>query len=213
MEFKKVAQKTLGIKDRNTYMLLDNDATSGRIKNKLRLMLSEVKKGDTIYFYYNGHGVPDPENNSEPYMLPSDMIPDFITAEKEFALKNIYKQLSDSSASYVVGFVDSCFSGATDGESIIKGVAASRLAPKKVTFNEEKMVIITAGQKKQYSNMYKEKGHRMFSYYVMKSLIAGKRDINSLYKEVSYKVSEQSNELGALKKQEPTIDGNKKIRL
>jgi len=213
IEFKKVAQKTLGIKDRNTEMLLDNEATSGRIKNKLRVMLSEVKKGDTIYFYYNGHGVPDPANNSEPYMLPSDMIPDFITAEKEFALKNIYKQLSNSKASYVVGFVDSCFSGATDGVSIIKGVAASRLAPKKVTFNKKKMAIITAGQKKQYSNMYKEKGHRMFSYYVMKSLIAGKRDINSLYKEVSYKVSEQSNELGALKKQEPTLDGNKNIKL
>lgn len=213
IEFKKVAQKTLGVTDRNTYMLLDNEATSGRIKNKLQLMLSEIKKGDTIYFYYNGHGIPDPKKDSEPYMLPSDMIPDFITSEKEFALKNIYQKLSNSNASQVVGFIDSCFSGATDGTSIIKGVAASRLAPKKVTFNKNKMVILTAGQKKQYSNMYKEKGHRMFSYYLMKSLLKGKKDINSIYKEVSYKVSEQSNELGALKKQEPTIDGNTKIKL
>jgi len=34
-----------------------------------------------------------------------------------------------------------------------------------------------------------------------------------LFKEVSYKVSETSNELGALKKQEPTLDGNIKIKL
>ncbi|MEA2098828.1 MAG: DUF1566 domain-containing protein [Campylobacterota bacterium] len=213
LAFKKVAQKTLGIKERNSYTLLDNKATGTAIKNKLRLLLSEVKKGDTIYFYYNGHGIPDPAKGGEPYMLPSDGIPDFIVGEKSFSLKNIYKQLSDSKASKVVAFVDSCFSGATDGVSIIKGVAGSRLAPKKVVFDKSKMVVLSAGQKKQYSNMYQEKGHRMFSYFVMKSLLDGKKDINIFYKEVSYKVSEASNELGALKKQEPTIDGNVKIKL
>ncbi|MEA2019226.1 MAG: DUF1566 domain-containing protein [Campylobacterota bacterium] len=213
LAFKKVAQKTLGIKERNSYTLINSKATGTAIKNKLRLLLSEVKKDDTIYFYYNGHGIPDSSKHGEPYMLPSDGIPDFIVSEKEFSLKNIYKKLSDSKASKVVAFIDSCFSGATDGVSIIKGVAGSRLAPKRVIFDKSKMVVLTAGQKKQYSNMHKEKGHRMFSYFVMKSLLDGKKDINMLYKEVSYKVSEASNELGALKKQEPTLDGNKKIKL
>ena len=211
--FKKVAQKTLGISERHSYTLIDSKATGTAIKNRLRLLLSEVKKGDTVYFYYNGHGIPDPKNSGEPYMLPSDGIADFIVGEKEFALKNIYKQLSDSKASKVVAFVDSCFSGATDGVSIIKGVAGSRLAPKKVVFDKSKMAVITSGQKKQYSNMYAKKGHRLFSYFVMKSLLEGKKDINMLYKEVSYKVSNTSNEFGVLKKQEPTIDGNLKIRL
>ncbi|MBL0709108.1 MAG: caspase family protein, partial [Sulfurimonas sp.] len=213
LAFKKVAQKTLGIKERNSYTLINNKATGTAIKNKLRILLSEVKKGDTIYFYYNGHGIPNASQGGEPYLLPSDAIPDFIVSEKEFSLKNIYKQLSDSKASKVVAFVDSCFSGATDGVSIIKGVAGSRLAPKRVKFDTSKMVVLTAGQKKQYSNMYEEKGHRMFSYFVMKSLLEGKKDVNMLYKEVSYKVSEASNELGALKKQEPTLDGNRKIKL
>jgi uncharacterized caspase-like protein len=213
LAFKKVAQKTLGIKERNSYTLLDNKATGTAIKNRLRLLLSEVKKGDTIYFYYNGHGIPDPSRGGEPYMLPSDGIPDFIVEEKQFSLRNIYKQLSDSKANKVVAFVDSCFSGATDGVSIIKGVAGSRLVPKKVIFNKSKMVVLTAGRKKQYSNMYQDKGHRMFSYFVMKSLLSGKKDINLLFKEVSYKVSNTSNELGALKKQEPTIAGNRKIQL
>jgi len=211
--FKNVAKKTLGISERHSYTLIDNKATGTAIKNRLRLLLSEVKKGDTIYFYYNGHGIPDPKNSGEPYMLPSDGIADFIVSEKEFALKNIYKQLSDSKASKVVAFVDSCFSGATDGVSIIKGVAGSRLAPKKVVFDKSKMAVITAGQKKQYSNMFAKKGHRLFSYFLMKSLLDGKKDINLLYKEVSYKVSNKSNEFGVLKKQEPTIDGNLKISL
>jgi hypothetical protein len=211
--FKQVAKKVLGVSERHCYTLLDSKATGTNIKNKLRLMLSEVKKGDTIYFYYNGHGIPDPKKDGEPYMLPSDGIPDFIVSEKDFALKNIYKKLSNSKASKVIAFVDSCFSGATDGVSIIKGVAGSRLVPKKVVFDKSKMVVLTAGQKKQYSNMYKEKGHRMFSYFVMKSLLGGKKDVNMIFKEVSYKVSEKSNDLGALKKQEPTIDGNKKLKL
>ncbi|MEA3315905.1 MAG: caspase family protein, partial [Campylobacterota bacterium] len=213
LAFKKVAKKTLGIKERNSYTLINNKATGTAIKNRLKMLLSEVKKGDTIYFYYNGHGIPDPSKSGEPYMLPSDGIPDFIVSEKAFSLKNIYKQLSDSKADNVVAFVDSCFSGATDGVSIIKGVAGSRLVPKKVNFDKSKMVVLTAGQKKQYSNMYQEKGHRMFSYFVMKSLLSGKKDIDDIYKEISYKVSDKSNELGALKKQEPTINGNRDIKL
>lgn len=213
LAFKQVAKKTLGIKERNCYTLIDDKATSGRIKSKLKLLLSEVKKGDTIYFYYNGHGIPVAVQNNEPYMLPSDIIPDFIASEKEFALKNIYKSLTDSKASKVVAFVDSCFSGATDGVSVMKGVAGSKLVSKKVSFDKSKMAVITAGQKKQYSNMYQDKGHRLFSYYMMKSLLKGKKDISDIFKEVSYKVSETSNEFGALKKQEPTFDGNSKIKL
>ena len=211
--FKDVAKKTLGIKERNIVTLLDNKATAGRIKNQLRIFLSEIKQGDTLYFYYNGHGIPDPTNEGEPYILPSDMVPDFIVSEQGFALKNIYQQLSNSKAGKVVAFIDSCFSGSTDGRAVIKGVAASRLIPKQVGFDKDKMVILTAGQKMQYSNMYKEKGHRMFSYFVMKSLLEGKRDVSLLFKEISYKVSEASNELGSLKKQEPTLDGNNEIEL
>lgn len=211
--FKKVAKKTLGIQERNVYTLIDSKATGTAIQNKLALMLKNVKKGDTIYFYYNGHGVPNPKLDNEPFLLPSDEIPDFVTNKKEFALKNLYKKLSDSKANKVVAFVDSCFSGATDGVSLIKGVAASRLAPKKVKFNKSKMVVLTAGQKKQYSNMYKEKGHRMFSYFLMKSLLNGKKDIKRIFTEVSHKVSEKSHDLGDMKKQEPTISGITTIRL
>ena len=213
LEFQKVAKKVLGVSERHCYTMIDAKATAQNIKNRMRLLLADVKKGDTIYFYYNGHGIPDAKHGGEPYMLPSDAIPDFIIEDKTFALKNIYKKLSDSKASHVVAFVDSCFSGATDGVSIIKGVAGSRLAPKKVLFDKEKMVVLTAGEKKQYSNVYETKGHRMMSYFVMKSLIEGKKDMNALFKEVSYKVSEASNELGPLKKQEPTLSGNRKIKL
>ncbi|MDQ1340079.1 MAG: hypothetical protein QG567_1236 [Campylobacterota bacterium] len=211
--FAKVAQKTLGVSDRNTYALIDSKATAGSIKDKLNLLLNEVKEGDTIYFYYNGHGIPDVAKGGEPYMLPSDKIPDFITKEDEFSLKQIYKKLGDSKADKVIAVVDSCFSGATDGIAQIKGVAATRVKPKAVTFDQTKMVVLSAGKDTQYSNMYEDKGHRLFSYFVMKSLLGGKKTITELFREVSYKTSEASNELGALKKQEPTMQGNDKLEL
>ncbi|MFA0349829.1 caspase family protein, partial [Vibrio sp. 10N.222.55.C6] len=108
----------------------------------------------------------------------------YITDDEFFKLDNLYKTLSSSKAGKIVVMVDSCFSGATDGVSVIKGVAASRLAPKKVSIDPERMVVITAGRDKEYSNMYQEKGHRLFSYYLMKSMIEGNKDVNTLYQDV-----------------------------
>ncbi|NVJ61857.1 MAG: caspase family protein [Gammaproteobacteria bacterium] len=207
-----VAKKVLGVPERHVYELIDRDATSGAIKDKLRLMLDNVAEGDTVYFYYSGHGIPAiPEN--EPYILPQDKIPDYITDDPFFKLDNLYKTLSSSKASKIVVMVDSCFSGATDGVSVIKGVAASRLAPKKVSIDPERMVVITAGRDKEYSNMYQEKGHRLFSYYLMKSMIDGNRDIGALYQDVYDQVKSASFEMGDLKRQHPTITGNQTISL
>ncbi len=211
--FTKVMQKKLGISKRHTYLLLDNKATTARILNSLQIMLNEVKPGDTIYFYYNGHGIPDPKKGNAPFILPSDQIPDFVVQNDKLMLQNIYNKLSSSKAGKVIAFIDSCFSGATDGKSVIKGVAATRLVPKQVTFDRKKMVVITAGRKTQYSNMYPAKGERLFTYYVMKSILKGRKDIKTLYNEVYVKVKDTSNSFGPLKVQEPTILGNGNLKL
>ena len=211
--FTQVAQRTLGISKRNTYQLIDGQATVGAIKDKVRLMLSHVKKGDEIFFYYNGHGIPDPKEQNQPYFLASDKIPDFVTQEPFFKLENFYRLLSNSKAEKIVSFVDSCFSGASDGGAIIKGVASSRLAPKKVSFDYDKMVVLTAGRNKQYANVFAQKGNRLFSYFLMKKILEGEKDIDILYKEVRAKVREESHKMGDLKLQEPSIEGNRTLKL
>jgi len=210
--FKKVAQKTLGISKNHTYCLIDEEATSGAIKDNLIFLTEKVNRGDIIYFYYSGHGIPVLPKN-EPYILPQDKVPDFVSKENFFKLNQIYRFLSESKASKIIAFVDSCFSGATDGKSVIKGVAASRLIPKSVLFDEEKMVILSAGRNKQYSNMYSDRGHRLFSYFLMKSLLSGRKKINAIYEEVFNNVLNISREMGDIKKQEPTIRGNQDISL
>jgi len=207
-----VANKALGVPNRHIYSLIDQKATSGAIKDNLRLMLDNVSEGDTVYFYYSGHGIPALPDN-DPYILPQDKIPDYIKDDPYFKLNNIYRTLSDSKAGKIIVLVDSCFSGATDGVSVIKGVAASRLVPKKVAIDQDRMVVITAGRDKEYSNMYAEKEQRLFSYYLMKSLIEGQRSIEGVYQDVYDNVKSTSFEMGDLKRQHPTILGNKTLLL
>ena len=136
--FTQVAQKRLGISQEKTRMLLNDEATSAKINYYLDDMLRHLKKGDSVYFYYSGHGIPVPSKKNEPYILAQDMSPDYVANYENFKLQNIYKKLSDSKASKVVAFVDSCFSGGADNQSLLKGVAATRVKAKSVRFDEQK---------------------------------------------------------------------------
>ncbi|WP_373034946.1 S41 family peptidase [Sulfurimonas sp.] len=209
--FSSLMQKKYGIEKHHSLVLLDDEATMGKIRNKMKRLLRQVKAGDTIYFYYNGHGIPVPSQKNEPYLLPSDVEPEFASDDDFFKMRNIYKLLSDSRADKVVAIIDSCFSGGNDGSALIKGVAATRLVPKKVTFDDKKMVILFAGRGTQYSNMFEKKGHRLFSYYVMDSILKGRDDIEMLYNEVYVNVKDESFKMGDLHLQEPTVLGNKKL--
>jgi hypothetical protein len=179
--FVKIMQKTQGVPPENSYIMLDEKASQARIKTNIKKMLRRLKPGDTIYFYYNGHGIPVPSQHNMPYLLAYDTEPDFVTDDAFFSLQNIYAKLSDSVAGKVVAVVDSCFSGVTDGKAVNKGVAATRVIPKRTSFNQEKMVVMSAGKGNQYSNAYDKKGHRLFSYFVMKNILEGKSDIKLLY--------------------------------
>ena len=210
--FVKVAQKILGVSTQNTYALINENATSSDIKNKMKLMLRNIKEGDTIYFYYNGHGVPAVDKENEAFILSMDMMPDFVSDEPAFMMKQMYKELSDSKAGSVIAIIDSCFSGSTDCKSIQKGVAATRVKPKDIDFDKTKMVVLTAGKGTQYSNAYNQKSHRMFSYFVMEELLKGDKNLKELYGNV-YKNTKETTQAnyGDMRIQEPTMDGNSDI--
>ena len=212
--FKQVAMKTLGIRERQAYVLLDDDATSASIQDKLRFMLRNVKAGDKIYFYYSGHGIPAPNKDNAAYILAADKSPDFVADNDFFAVDTIYKTLTDSPASQVIAFMDSCFTGQTDGKSVFGGTkAATSLAPKRSQFDTTKMAVITAGTDRQFSNALQGRGHRLFSYYLMQSMLKGRSDIASLYKEVSLNVEDASRELGDINLQQPVLTGNADLAL
>ena len=215
--FTKIGEKRLGVPQENSYVLINEGATQAKIKTAFNKLLARVKTGDTLYFYYNGHGVPIANQNFEPYMLAQDSDPDYIGDERFFALNNIYGILSASKASKVIAIVDSCFSGVTDGKSVLKGVAATKMKPKVVDFNKDKMVVLTAGKDYQYSNGYDKKGYRMFSFFAMKDLLSNNlenKPVKDFYKEIKSETYDASlQEYGDNRTQEPTISGNESLDL
>lgn len=212
--FAKVANKTLGVPQENTFLLINENATAAEIKNKLKLFMRNIDKDDEIYFYYNGHGIPAADKENEPFILSADMMPDFVSEEPFFMLKQIYSELSLSKASSVIAIVDSCFTGTTDGKSIQKGVAATKMKPKGVDFDKSKMAVITAGKDNQYSNAYNQKAHRLFSFFVMQELIKGEKNIKQLYEKVYRQTKDTTmKNYGHTRLQEPQIDGNEKLEL
>ncbi len=209
--FKKAMQTRFGVDERHTYALLDEQATSGAIKDKLRSLIKNVKEDDTIYFYYSGHGIP--AKSGDAYILPQDKIVDFIDKEPFFKLENIYAMLSDSKAKHSFAFIDSCFSGKTDDVLVFKGVAPGLIQTKKAAYDKEKMTIITAGLNDEFSNMYENKKYRLFTYYLTQALIDDTSSVDIFYEKVHVQVAEQSLEMGDRYEQTPQMYGNAKVKL
>ena len=210
--FTKVLQKVKGVPLNHTYMMLNHEASQANIKTNLKKMLRKVHPQDTIYFYYNGHGIPIPKQRNEPYILAADSDPEYIQDEAFFALQNVYSLLSHSKAKKVIAVIDSCFTGVTDGVAILKGVAATKLVPKRLTFNQENMAILYAGKDYQYSNAFETKGHRIFSFYIMKNILEGSTRVNTLFSKTRIQTYNTSYEtFGDLRVQEPTLKGNKNL--
>jgi Ankyrin repeats (3 copies) len=213
--FTQTLAKVKGVPEGQIISLLDEQATSGNIKTKLKKLLEQgISEGDTLYFYYNGHGIPAVSEQNEPYLLPTDMIQDYVTTEPFFKLDNIYNMLENSKAGSVIVFMDSCFTGTTDGVSVFKGMAATRLAPKKTSVDASgQIAILAAGKSNQFSSAWHDKGHRLFSYYIMKAFLEGSDSIEELYSYVSENVSTTSREIGGIDSlQDPTVMGNSSLR-
>jgi hypothetical protein len=209
--FVAAAQKTFGIPKENIVFLRDDKATTGAVKDAVLKISERAEPGDTIYFYYSGHGIPDPASN-EAFILPKDKSVEYVGKEPDLKLRHIYQTLEKSKAAKVVAIVDACFSGMTDGEAVYKGVAAGYYKPKAYV-PTAKMVILTAGKDTQFSNSFDAKKHRMFSYYLIKSMLEGRKDMVDIYQDVRLKVKDESRKKGGNYEQEPQMIGNGKLKL
>ncbi len=211
--FAQVASKSLGIHEKRKKILLDDQASSGAIEDNLKTLLQDVGLKDSIYFYYSGHGIPVPDKENEPYILPADKIPQFIGDDAFYRVANIYKALQASKARQAFLFMDSCFTGQADNRPVIEDVANAVIRPKKLHIPKNgKLAVLTAGTKDQFSNAYPEKGHRLFSYFLMQQLLSGHKTFGELALQVEAQVADQTKGFGS-QKQNPVALGNPQLRL
>lgn len=172
--FAEYCKKTLGIPEKNVHFV--TNATLNNIKHEIKWMqdVIAVYKGEAkAIFYYAGHGIPD-EQNKNAYLLPIDGYGSDVTTG--YALEDLYKALGSLPSKSVTVFLDACFSGAKrDGDML----ASARGVAIKVKQNNPtgNMVVFTAAQGDETAYPYKEKGHGLFTYYLLKKLQETKGDV------------------------------------
>lgn len=205
LSFEKLAKTTLGIPAENIITLINSEASSGQLKSKLAFIKEIPEKGGSIYLFYAGHGVPG--KDGKVYMLPSDMSADSIHLEPNLQLDKIYKNLSQSLASNIFVFMDSCFSGKDDKGALLYRGVAPVMRVNKTKIESRKLTIMTAGANTDFANDYTEKNQRLFSYHLINELSQGTKDLKKAYDSVRRKVKRTSLQKGIGYKQVPQIYG------
>ncbi len=172
--FGKYCNKTLGIPFKNLKHY--KDATFGNMHDAMKRIkdISDAYNGDiNVIFYYAGHGVPS-ENGNESYLLPVDA--DATQTAVCYPVKQLYEELGALNAKSVVVFLDACFSGSKRSDGMLVAARGTAIKPReqKVKGN---MVVFSASSGEQTAFPYEEKGHGMFTYFLLEKLRADKGDV------------------------------------
>lgn len=194
---------TLGVPYENirTY----HNATYGRMLEALADLksIAGVYEGDLkVIFYYCGHGAPD-ESSMESYLLPVDAYK--VSPNVCLSLKKLYGDLAELNAESVTVFLDACFSGATRNGEMLASARAVVIRPREELL-QGNVVSFSASNGSETALQYDEKGHGMFTYYLLKKLQESKGDVTlgELSDYVKKKVLQKSIVINR-KKQTPSL--------
>ena len=201
--FASYCQKTLGIPKQNIRSY--PDATYGNILSAIKDIKSIAKAYDgnlNVIFYYAGHGIPN-EATKDAYLLPVDA--DGLVIETCYPINKLYQELGALGAKNVVVFLDACFSGSQRGEGMLALARGVSLKVKEEV-PQGNMVVFTAANNQETAYPYKEKGHGMFTYFLLKKLQESKGDctLGELGEYIQTNVRQQSVVVNR-KSQTPTV--------
>lgn len=155
-----------------------------------------------VVFYYAGHGVPD-EKTLDAYLLPVDADGRYI--EACYPVSRLYKELGDLGAKSVVVFMDACFSGAKRGNGMLMAARGVAIKAKNHVLHGN-LVVFSAATGDETAYPYKEKGHGLFTYFLLKKLQESNGDctLGELSEYVKQNVRQHSVIINR-KSQTPTI--------
>lgn len=209
--FAAYCQQTLGLPKNN--VRLYKDATYGSMLRAVRDIesIADAYNGDiNVIFYYAGHGIPN-ETTRDAFLLPVDA--DGLQTEVCLSLNKLYGKLGQLNAESVIVFLDACFSGAQrDSDSRMlasaRGIAlrANKEAP------SGNMVIFSAASGDETAFPYAEKGHGLFTYFLLKKLQETNGDV-SLSELSSYVIEhvKQQSVVANRKPQTPNISASESL--
>ena len=193
--------KALGFKERNIELITDEKATKSSIEKTLEAWLKNKAKADSkVFVYYSGHGSPDP-STGEAYLVPYDGDPNYLNVTG-YPLKRLYDNLGKLQVAEVTVVLDACFSGA-GGRSVLAQGARPLVMMATSTVLPSNIAVLSATQGSQISTSSPEKGHGIFTYYFLKAIKDGKKDIAEIYEYIKPLVEDEAKQLNV--QQSPSI--------
>lgn len=165
----------LGVPERNIKSLLGGRATKGALEASLEGWLPRrVKPGSRVFFYFSGHGAPDPKSG-QAYLVPSDGDPDYLD-KTAIPLRRLYSGLNALKAKRVIVALDSCFSGAGGRSVLPEGARPLVLKKDAAAAPGGKILLFAAAAPEEITSTLKEQGHGAFTYYFLKGLSGEAKD-------------------------------------
>lgn len=207
--FAQYCEKTLGIPQSNIKYV--SNATLNQMKRQVNWLtqVMDAHQGDvSVILYYAGHGIPN-ESNKSALLLPVDGVGSDVTTA--YSLDKLYEDLNSKPSKSIFVFLDACFSGAKrDGGMLTsaRGVAI-RVNPSEPKGN---LIVFSAAQGDETAYPYKEKGHGMFTYYLLKIIkeTKGKVTMGEIADYVTSEVKKRSLIINS-KMQTPSVTPSKSI--
>ncbi|MCQ2343279.1 MAG: caspase family protein, partial [Paludibacteraceae bacterium] len=129
--------------------------------------------------YYCGHGIPD-EKTGDAYIIPVDG--KGTNTATCYSLNQLYTTLSSTKANRVTYFMDACFTGANkEGSMLVAARGVAREAKKETLAGNT--VVFSASSGDETAMTYAEKGHGLFTYFLLKKLQATQGNVS--YQELA----------------------------
>jgi uncharacterized caspase-like protein len=161
--------KTMGYPQENIVTLTNEHATKSDFEKYFeQWLVNHVEKESTIFVYYSGHGAPNPKTG-DAYLVPYDGDPSFI-AQTGYSLKKLYAALGKLPVKEIIVTLDSCFSGAGGRSVLAKGARPLVMNFQSNIFLSKNMTVLSASSGEQISSTYDEKGHGLFTYFMLKGI-------------------------------------------
>jgi hypothetical protein len=185
----------MGYPEENIVVLLNDRALKSDLEKYFEKWLpNNVEPGSSVFVYYSGHGAPNPRTG-DAYLVPYDGDPSFID-ETGYSLKRLYAALGKLPAKEVVVALDSCFSGSGGRSVLAKGARPIVLSIENPVLLSKNITVLSASAGDQVSSTYDEKGHGLFTYFLLKGIKNedvvrkdGSLDVSSLYDYVKPQVT------------------------
>ena len=161
--------KAMGYPEENVITLLNDHASNVDLAKYFEKWLpNNVETGSSVFIYFSGHGAPDPKSGNA-YLVPYDGDPSFID-QTGYSLKRMYEALGKLPAKEIIVALDSCFSGAGGRSVIAKGARPLVMNLQSNMALSKNMTVLSASSGEQISSTYDEKGHGLFTYFLLKGI-------------------------------------------